>query len=346
MRLRSRLNSAALIAVAFSSACGGSTPAAAPAPSSPQQPVAIAQPAPTPAPEPTATPYFALISTDWVGRHLRVSDRDVAAWAVDPANAKLIAPNIRHILIRLDSDAKPKEVAAATKRADAALARIKHGEDFAKVAEEVSEDYGTQKVGGVLPGVDLSMYVEPFRVAAEALAPGEVTKKLVRTQYGLHIIKKEKVDDDSKRAAYGRNHAKATALGLAEVIATGLKRSDDPSRTMNDAIASVLDEKATADEARPMLAAFPASAEDNAAEDPACAQARSATLANPDTAGMAPLERDNGFVVTKMLSATFRAETAPHVCLLGAMSAAQIRKLIGQLKAQQDAQQNQGGASP
>ena len=319
----------------LSSACGGSPPAAAPVTTMPSPTAAARPPAKH---ESRAVPYFALVGTEWMGRHLRVSDSEVEAWAADEANAKSIAPNLRHILIRLDSDAKPKAIAAATKRANAILARIQHGEDFAKVADEVSEDYGTQKAGGVLPGGDLSIYVEPFRDAAAALAPGEVTKKLVRTVFGLHIIKKEKVDADARRAAYRRAHAKAAAQALAASIAVALKDSVDPARAVTDATASVVDAEALADESRPQLTPFPADAD--APQDPACEHVLRTNVDDP--AGVAPLEQADGFVVTIALDASFHTGAKPAACSLGAMEEERIRKAIERIRSQQDA----GSAKP
>ena len=277
-------------------ACGGgaaattitTTPATAP------EPVASA------AVESARVPHFVVVDTSWVRSFMRASDADVEAWAADPANAKRIVPGIRHILIRLDPDAKPAEVAAAMKRANAALARAKRGEDFAKLADELSDDRGTQRIGGVLPADDLSVYVAPFRDAVQALAPGEIGKQPVRTVFGLHVIKREALDAATKRTAYRAARAHDVAQTLAQEIAR-----DDASDAIENASRTLLEEGALGDDARPRWHRFGGAGGD----DPACARARQLSLANPSTA-VAPLVQGEGFVVVKPMSAAFRSSTS------------------------------------
>ncbi len=94
-----------------------------------------------------------------------------------------------HILFRLTQDASPEKVTATQKRAEAVVALAKK-EDFAKLAEELSEDPSAKGRGG-----DLSFFarkgqmVEPFAEAAFKLQKGEVSPEPVRTEFGYHIIK-------------------------------------------------------------------------------------------------------------------------------------------------------------
>jgi peptidyl-prolyl cis-trans isomerase SurA len=68
------------------------------------------------------------------------------------------------------------------------LARIKNGEDFSKVALEVSEDPGSAQKGGDLGFFDRRRMVQPFDSVAFLLKEGEISD-LVRTPFGWHIIK-------------------------------------------------------------------------------------------------------------------------------------------------------------
>jgi len=72
--------------------------------------------------------------------------------------------------------------------AEKALARIKAGEDFAKVATELSKDPGGQ--GGDLGWFTKDRMVPEFSDAAFKLKKGEVSEP-VHTQFGWHIIKVE-----------------------------------------------------------------------------------------------------------------------------------------------------------
>ena len=84
----------------------------------------------------------------------------------------------RHILVPTEDEAK------------AALARIKGGEDFAKVATELSKDPSGD--GGDLGWFTKDRMVPEFSEAAFKLKKGEVSDP-VKTQFGWHIIKVEDV---------------------------------------------------------------------------------------------------------------------------------------------------------
>jgi peptidyl-prolyl cis-trans isomerase C len=82
----------------------------------------------------------------------------------------------RHILLPTEEEAK------------AALARVKGGEDFAKVATELSKDPGAE--GGDLGWFTKDKMVPEFADAAFKLQPGQISDP-VKSQFGWHIIKVE-----------------------------------------------------------------------------------------------------------------------------------------------------------
>ena len=84
----------------------------------------------------------------------------------------------RHILV--DNEAEAKKIAA----------RLKAGEDFAKVAAETSKDPGSKAEGGDLGWFTKERMVPDFATAAFALKPGQVSEP-VKTQFGWHVIKVE-----------------------------------------------------------------------------------------------------------------------------------------------------------
>jgi parvulin-like peptidyl-prolyl isomerase len=85
-------------------------------------------------------------------------------------------------------------------KAEAALQRVKNGEDFAAVAKEVSEDPGSKDKGGLYENVTQGQMVPEFEKAALALEPGQIAPELVETKYGYHIIKLEKKGGEVKGA--------------------------------------------------------------------------------------------------------------------------------------------------
>ena len=95
----------------------------------------------------------------------------------------------RHILFRADPKDE-KAQAEAQARAQAALERLKKGEDFATVASELTEDPSGKENGGDLDYFTKDQMVPEFANVAFQMYPGQMSNP-VRTQFGWHIIKLE-----------------------------------------------------------------------------------------------------------------------------------------------------------
>ena len=89
-----------------------------------------------------------------------------------------------HILLKTEG----KDEAAVRKQADALLAKVKSGADFAALAKQQSEDEASKDAGGDLDYFGRGRMVAEFEDAAWALSPGQVSD-VVKTAYGFHIIK-------------------------------------------------------------------------------------------------------------------------------------------------------------
>ena len=94
-----------------------------------------------------------------------------------------------HILVTVTADAKPEVVVEKEKAAAAILERVKKGEDFAKLADEISEDPSAKTNKGDLGFFGREQMVKEFSDAAFAMKKDEVSKEPVRSQFGYHIIK-------------------------------------------------------------------------------------------------------------------------------------------------------------
>ncbi len=99
----------------------------------------------------------------------------------------------RHILFTVAEDA---DEAAAREKAQAALDRIRGGEDFAAVAKELSEDPGSAEQGGDLGFFERGIMDEAFEQSAYGLALGEISEP-VRSQFGFHVIEVMEVEEGS-----------------------------------------------------------------------------------------------------------------------------------------------------
>ena len=92
-----------------------------------------------------------------------------------------------HILIHVRPDASPADSLDAFKKAKQARDRVINGEDFAKVAKEVSEDPSARSNGGDLGYFSAMQMVQPFEDYAYKTPVGSCSE-IFRTQFGFHFI--------------------------------------------------------------------------------------------------------------------------------------------------------------
>ncbi len=141
------------------------------------------------------------------------------------------------------------ELDPATKKAKAeeVLQRVKNGEDFAKLADEFSEDPGNkdQKDGSLKGGFyefSESDNLDPaFKQAMVSLEPGKVTENLVESQFGYHIIKLE-----DKKAEKGKDGKEVQQYKVRHILFSTTDGSNPfgPPQSMADkAKAAVTDAK-------------------------------------------------------------------------------------------------------
>jgi len=93
----------------------------------------------------------------------------------------------QHILIAAPKGATEKQNEEAKKLAEEIYAKVKNGENFSMLAEKLSNDTGSAKVGGDLGFVKKEQMVKEFDDAIFTMKPNEVS--FVKTDFGYHIIK-------------------------------------------------------------------------------------------------------------------------------------------------------------
>ena len=99
-------------------------------------------------------------------------------------------PEVRtsHIYVPLKTAALKSEETAAYKKIKEAQAALAGGKKFEEVVAKFSEGYATNAGGDI--GFQMKDKLDPtYYKEATKLSVGEVTKAIVRSQYGLHIIK-------------------------------------------------------------------------------------------------------------------------------------------------------------
>lgn len=159
-------------------------------------------------------------SVQWVrfeprffGDHFVAADKDaVGKWAeahkkeVDDRAATLPKDqptrlyDARQILLEAKKDAPADKKAEAKKKADDLLARIKKGEDIAKLAKDESADAATKDRGGRWEWVNLADQPAPVRDALAKAKPGDLF--VAESENGFHVIRLDGVLEGTAAVAW------------------------------------------------------------------------------------------------------------------------------------------------
>lgn len=160
-----------------------------------------------------------------------------------PLSGKPAEVKASHILFKASTDA---EYAEAMKKAQELRGKLATAADFAKAADEFTQDPSGKGHGGDLGWFSAGKMVKEFNDAAFSLKPGEVSQP-VRTSYGIHLIRvatfdevkdelrgqftdglfttraTEKLEQLRKRANGGDLAAAAKALGVKVALTNPFK---------------------------------------------------------------------------------------------------------------------------
>ncbi len=124
-----------------------------------------------------------------VQQRIRVTDEEIDALIErERGSTARTEFNVAQILVAMPENASPAVEAERRARAEAALARVRAGEDFAAVAREVSEDPNRERGGelGLRPADRLpDLFVEAVR----PLQAGQVAPAVLRSGAGFHVLK-------------------------------------------------------------------------------------------------------------------------------------------------------------
>lgn len=103
----------------------------------------------------------------------------------------LTTATVRHILVRVDENAKPEAVEAARKKAADIKAKISTPTQFAEVAKQESNDVASRDEGGLLKstnrGSDAPVFSKDFEDAIFTM-PLNTISEPIRTSYGWHLV--------------------------------------------------------------------------------------------------------------------------------------------------------------
>jgi peptidyl-prolyl cis-trans isomerase C len=129
---------------------------------------------------------------------VNISDEDIKKFYDDPANIPAFEQpdtvRVSHILLTTE-DPTTHEPLSAEKKADKKkqmedlLKRARASEDFAKMADQYSEDPGVKQNHGEYKFSRNDPFVEEFKTTAFALTNAGQVSDIITSQFGYHIIK-------------------------------------------------------------------------------------------------------------------------------------------------------------
>lgn len=148
----------------------------------------------------------------------------------------------RHILIKVDKDAGLGAVEKAKNKALDILQMAKEDKDFAELAGQYSE-CPSKEQGGHIGVFRKEAMVKPFADKAFSMKAGEISRP-VRTRFGWHIIKVEKINegsivsiDEAKKGIRKKlidEEAKILAYEEAESVFDTIFEGDDLIKASNE----------------------------------------------------------------------------------------------------------------
>lgn len=140
---------------------------------------------------------YVVLDASKIGAGITVSEQDLQTYYDQHRDEYRVAEQVkvRHVLIKTplpgpDGKVDEKGVAAARAKAEDVLKQLKAGGDFAKLAEQYSEDPGSAPKGGEIGWIGRGRTVPEFEKAAFSLGKGQ-TSDIVQSSYGFHIINVE-----------------------------------------------------------------------------------------------------------------------------------------------------------
>jgi len=160
---------------------------------------------------------------------VQVADTDLEPYV--KAHQAQFSLRVAHVLVRVPPVGGSDAEDAAKAKVEDIIKRAKGGEDFAKLARELSEDKASAVQGGDLGFVGPGELVAPFEQAAFALKKGEISEP-VRTPFGYHAIRVIDVKEG------GKTPLKEVAPKIKETL--GAQKSEQAAQARADEVRAIL----------------------------------------------------------------------------------------------------------
>ncbi len=149
---------------------------------------------------------YLLVDPDALRSTIELTDGDISAYYEDNPDAFTRDEQVRarHILLQINPDRTAEQ---ADEQMLEIGQRLDAGEDFAALAQELSDDPGSKTKGGDLGFFSRGQMIPEFETAAFDAQPGELVGP-VKTSFGYHLIEvleKQPAGKQSLEEAYRRD---------------------------------------------------------------------------------------------------------------------------------------------
>ncbi|SIO36313.1 peptidylprolyl isomerase [Halodesulfovibrio marinisediminis] len=241
---------------------------------------------------------YLAITPEGLASTVTVDEAEAEAYYADNKEAfrKDEQADASHILVKLDENASEEAVAAATKKIEKVLKLARSGKDFGELAKEYSEG-PSAPTGGALGTFTRGQMVKPFEDAVFSMKDGEISEP-VRTRFGLHIIKLNKLEE-------ARTPAFEEVKGQIMTKLAEDKGADKVTATLDAAMEQMLSGKSLEDIAKEQNLTLVTSPEFSLEQAPVAVgvtkEAAEELFAVPaGTTVDTPLEAKNGYIVARV----------------------------------------------
>jgi peptidyl-prolyl cis-trans isomerase D len=181
-------------------------------------------------PEQVSIEYIELKASD-LGKDAQPSEEELQQFYEERVSQFQIPEerSTRHILIAVDESADEDTINKAREKANDIRQKLTDGGDFAKLAEEFSDDPGSSQLGGDLGFFGRGNLDPEYEKTMFALKEGEISEPVL-SSFGFHIIKLEEIRAEKSKsfeevkdeliADYRKNIAERKFFDEAEKLTT------------------------------------------------------------------------------------------------------------------------------
>lgn len=142
-------------------------------------------------PEQRTIQYFAFTPNQMPGGIPQPSDQEIQTYYNQHQSEYQVPEQAksRHILIKVDPNASPKEDAAAKAKAEDIAKQLRNGGNWTELAKKYSDDPGSKESGGELGFAQRGRMVPEFDKAIFDNPIGQIA--VVKSQFGYHVVQVE-----------------------------------------------------------------------------------------------------------------------------------------------------------